>query len=212
MKKNISFAVGLVLFGVSACTSSPTENASSTKSASPSSSSDKAPDKVKDGGSKADSKPETGWQDYTSEAGKFSVQVPSKPQDMSQEKKTDVGTLKLNMTVSSANSSAYMTSYNDYASKFADSEIQSRLTEGVKGFVTGSIKGEIKSSKEFKLGEVPCQDFEAVGKIQSINATAKGRICIVDNIRLYQVVALGPADKFSNSDADRFITSFKIKK
>lgn len=208
MKKYISFVIGLVLFGVSACTPAPSENTSSTKSASPSSSSDQN----KAGEPKTDSKPENGWQDYSSDAGKFSVQVPSKPQDMSQEKNTDVGTIKINMAVSELNSSAYMASYNDYPAKFADAEIQSRLTEGVKGFVTGSIKGEIKSSKEFKLGEIPCQDFEAVGKIQSINASAKGRICIVDSIRLYQVVALGPSDKFSNSDADRFINSFKIKK
>jgi hypothetical protein len=195
MKKYISFAVGLVLLGVSACTPSTSENASSTKSASPS-----------------NSAPTTGWQDYSSSAGKFSVQVPSKPQEVSQEKKTDVGTIKINMAVSELNSSAYMASYNDYPEKFPEAEIQTRLTEGVKGFVTGSIKGEIKSSKSSKLGEIPCQDFEATGKIQSINASAKGRICIANNIRLYQVVSVGPSDKLSNADVDRFIDSFKINK
>lgn len=206
MKKYISFAIGLVLFGVSACTPSTSENASSTKSADPSNSSDKAKDVKPETGSS------TGWQDYSSSAGKFSVQVPSKPQEVSQEKKTDVGTIKINMAVSELNSSAYMASYNDYPEKFPEAEVQTRLTEGVKGFVTGSINGELKSSKESKLGETPCQDFEATGKIQSINASAKGKICIADNIRLYQVVAVGPSDKLSNADVDRFIDSFKINK
>jgi hypothetical protein len=216
MKKYISFAIGLVLFGISACTPSTSENTSSIKSAPPSNSSDKDSNKPKDGETKTDSKPETGsakgWQDYSSEAGKFSVQVPSKPQELSQEKQTEVGTIKINMAVSELNSSAYMASYNDYPQKFPEAEIQTRLTEGVKGFVTGSIKGELKSSKESKLGDTPCQDFEATGKIQSINASAKGKICIADNIRLYQVVAVGPSDKLSNTDVDRFIASFKINK
>jgi hypothetical protein len=208
MKKYISLAIGLVLFGLSACTPSTSENASSTKSASPSNSSDKP----KAGEPTTDPKPATGWQDYSSSAGKFSVQVPSKPQELSQEKKTDVGVIKINMAVSELNSSAYMASYNDYPEKFPEAEVQTRLTEGVKGFVTGSIKGELKSSKESKIGETPCQDFEATGKIQSINASAKGKICIADNIRLYQVVAVGPSDKLSNADVDRFIASFKINK
>jgi hypothetical protein len=195
MKKYISFAVGLVLFGVSACTPSTSTDTSSTKSTAPS-----------------NSTTATGWQDYSSSAGKFSVQVPSKPQEVSQEKKTEVGVIKINMAVSESNSSAYMASYNDYPAKFPEAEVQTRLTEGVKGFVTGSIKGEIKSSKESKLGETPCQDFEATGKIQSINASAKGKICIADNIRLYQVVAVGPSDKLSSADVDRFIDSFKINK
>ncbi|GBO53452.1 hypothetical protein APA_1359 [Pseudanabaena sp. lw0831] len=211
MKKYLSFVVSLILFTVSACTPSKSEPASSSKSASPSNSSDKA----KDGELKTDSKSEpaaTGWQDYSSGTGKFSVQMPNKPQELSQEQKTDVGEVKINMVLSESNTSAYMVGYNDYPAKFTDSEIPIRVTQAVKGFVTGSIKGEIKSSKEFKLGETPCIDFEGSGKIQSTDASAKGRICIADNIRLYQVVVVAPSDKFSNADADRFIASFKINK
>lgn len=208
MKKYLSFAVSLVLFAVSACTPSPKETTSSPKSAAPSNSSDQAKN--------TDSKPEpsatNGWQDYSSESGKFSVQMPTKPQELSQEQKTDVGEVKINMVLSESNTSAYMVGYNDYPAKFTDSEIPIRVTQSVKGFVTGSIKGEIKSSKESKLGETPCIDFEGSGKIQSTDATTKGRICIADNIRLYQVVVVAPSDKFSQADADRFIESFKIKK
>ena len=208
MKKYLSFAVSLVLFAVSACTPSTSETTSSTKSASPSNSSDQAKN--------TDSKPEpsatNGWQDYNSESGKFSVQMPTKPQEQSQEKKTEVGAVKINMAISESNTSAYMVSYNDYPAKFTDSELQERINLGAKGFITGSIKGKINSSKESKLGESPCLDFDGTGKIQSIDATAKGRICIADNIRLYQVVVVAPSDKFSQADADRFISSFKIKK
>lgn len=208
MKKYLPFAASLVLFVVSSCTPSTKETANSTKSAAPSNSSDQAKN--------TDSKPEpsatNGWQDYSSESGKFSVQMPTKPQEISQEKKTEVGAVKINMALSESNTSAYMVSYNDYPAKFTDSEIQERINQGAKGFITGSIKGKINSSKESKLGEIPCLDFDGTGKIQSIDATTKGRICIADNIRLYQVVVVAPSDKFSQVNADRFIASFKIKK
>lgn len=218
MKKYISFTVSLVLLSVSACTPSTSATAGSTKSASPdaTSSSNSSNKTKKDGEPSTNAKPETGaltdWQDYSSRTGKFSIKMPTKPEELSQEKKTDVGTIKINMAVAEKNSSAYMVGYNDYPDKFADSEIQVRLTKGMEGFVTGSIKGEVKSSKKSMLGETPCIDFEGVGKIQAIDASAKGRICIADNIRLYQVVAVGPSDKFSNSDVDRFVASFKINK
>ena len=73
MQKYLSYAVSLVLFTVGACTPSTNETASSSKSADPSYSSDKAKN--------TDSKPQTsatnGWQDYSSESGKFSVQMPT---------------------------------------------------------------------------------------------------------------------------------------
>jgi hypothetical protein len=110
MQKYLSFAVSLVLFTVGACTPSTNETASSSKSADPIYSSDKAKN--------TDSKPQpsatNGWQDYSSESGKFSVQMPTKPQEQSQEKKTEVGAVKINMAISESNTSAYMVSSNDY--------------------------------------------------------------------------------------------------
>jgi hypothetical protein len=208
MKKYLPFTASLVLLAVSACTPSPNETTSSNKPASTSTSSDKA----KNTDSKPVSSDTSGWQDYTSEAGKFSVQMPTKPQELSQEKKTDIGIVKINMALSESSSSAYIVGYNDFPSKFTDAEIPTRLNLGAKGFMTGSMKGTITSSKETKLGEIPCLDFDGTGKIQAFDAKAKGRICIADNARLYQVVMATPSNKFSQADADRFISSFKIKK
>ncbi len=216
MKQHISLAVSLVLFAVSACTPSPSENASSTKSASPTATSASTPsDKPKTEEPKAETKPETsaanGWQDYSSAAGKFSIQMPNKPQEQSQEQKTDIATVKMNIVLTESNGAAYFASYADFPEKFPDSAIQERLTEAIKGIV-GSMKGEIKSSKESKLGETACRDFEGVGKVQSTDASVKGRVCLADNSRFYQVFTLAPSDKFVSADVDRFIASFKINK
>lgn len=190
MKKSASFAAGLVLLALSACTppSAPTSEAPSITKPIKSSNT---------------------WQDYTSEAGKFSVQMPNKPEERSEEKKTEIATVKMNMAVSEFNDSAYFASYADFPEKFPDSEIQPRLNEAMKGIVD-SLKGKVKSSKESKLGKASCLDFEASGKIQVIDALFKGRICLNDNRRFYQMFVLAPATKFSNADVDRFLGSFKI--
>lgn len=217
MKKYISLAAGLVLFAVSACTPSTpvADNATPTKAATPTATaSEKPTDKptttpeVKTG-----DKPATtnAWQDYKSSAGKFSVQVPSKPQEQSQDQKTDVGTIKLNMVIAEANESGYFVGYADFPNKIADpAAVQKGLADSVKGSVA-NLKGEIKSEKEYLLGDIPCRDFEASGKVQTTDVSMKGRFCLADN-RLYQVFALGAADKIAASDVDRFITSFKIEK
>jgi hypothetical protein len=218
MKKYISLAAGLVLFTVSACTPSTpvADQATPTTAATPiAKSSDKPttdkPPNTSDPKSSETPTNAVDWQDYKSSAGKFSIQVPSKPQEQSQDQTTDVGTIKLNMVISEANDSGYFIGYADFPNKIDNpADIQKGLADSVKGSVA-NLKGEIKSQKEFMLGDVPCRDFEAGGKVQTTDVSMKGRFCLADN-RLYQVFALGAKDKFSTADVDRFITSFKIDK
>jgi hypothetical protein len=222
MKKYISLAAGLVLFAVSACTTATpvADNATPTKSALPTANAtEKPPEKPKDGTTpevKTGDKPEptssaNGWQDYNSAAGKFTVEVPSKPQEQSQEQKTNVGTIQLNMVIAEASDSGYFIGYADFPNKIANpADVQKGLGDSVKGSVA-NLKGVIKSEKEYMLGDVPCRDFEASGKVQTTDVSMKGRFCLAGN-RLYQVFALGAADKIAAADVDRFIKSFKIEK
>ena len=213
MKKYISLAAGLVLFTVSACTQSTpvTDNATPTKVASPTAASSEKPLEKPTSTAKVDDKNAAGWQDYKSSAGKFSVQLPSKPQEQSQDQTTDVGTIKLNMVIAESNDSGYFVGYADFPNKVSNpADIQKGLADSVKGSVA-NLKGEIKSEKEFLLGDVPCRDFEAGGKVQATDVSMKGRFCLAGN-RLYQVFALGAKDKIAIADVDRFITSFKIDK
>jgi len=103
---------------------------------------------------------------YSSEAGKFTVSMPNKPEEKSEEKKTDVATVKMNVAISEFNDSAYFASYADFPEKFPDAEIEPGLNEAM-----------------------------------SLN----------DNRRFYQMFVLATATKFSNTDVERFISSFKIK-
>jgi hypothetical protein len=207
MKKSLSFAAGLVLWTISACSPSPpiSESPSPTKPTATT-----PPPSITPTSSTKPTATTDTWQDYSSEAGKYSVQMPNKPEEKSEEKKTDVATVKMNIAVAEFNDSAYFASYADFPEKFPDEEIQPRLTEAMKGII-GGLKGELKSSKETTLGKASCRDFDASGKIQAIDALFKGRICLYDNRRFYQIFVLAPATKFSNADVDRFISSFKIK-
>lgn len=221
MKKYISLAAGFVLFAVSACTTSTpvADNAPPTKAATTTTTvSTKPSEKPKDGTTpevKIGEKPEpisaSSWQDYKSSAGKFTVQLPSKPQEQSQEQKTNVGTIKLNMVSADASESGYFVGYADFPNKITNPvDIQKGLGDSVKVSVN-NLKGVIKSEKEYLLGDIPCRDFEASGKVKTTDVSMKGRFCLAGN-RLYQVFALGATDKIEATDVDRFIKSFKIEK
>ncbi len=216
MKKYISLAAaaGLVIYTVIACTPSP----SVTDNPPPAPSSIKPSDKPKDANitsvkteAKTDVKAIASnpidWQDYKSSAGKFSIQMPSKPKEQSQEQ----GTVKLSTITAEANDSGYFIAYADFPEKVASpADVQKGLTTSVKSLVE-NIKGEIKSEQEYLLDNVQCRDFEAIGKVQSTDVSMKGRFCLADS-RIYQIFALGAKDKFSPADVDRFVTSFKIDK
>jgi hypothetical protein len=209
MKKSASFAIGLVLLTVGACTpTTPSSEApSSTK---PIATSTTTPSSETPSSTKPIATNTNSWYEYSSEAGKYTVLMPNKPDEKSEEKKTDVATVKMNVAISEFNDSAYFASYADFPEKFPDAEIEPRLNEAMKGIV-GGLQGKVTSSKESKLGTASCRDFEATGKIQAIEALFKGRICLNENRRFYQMFVLAPATKFSNADVDRFIGSFKIK-
>ncbi|MEI6064272.1 MAG: PsbP-related protein [Pseudanabaena sp. ELA748] len=206
MKKYISLAAGLAIFALSACTTSTpvTDNTPTATAPTPTAATPKT------------TKPPTttnaeSWQDYKSASGKFSVQVPSKPEEKSQDQATSVGTIKLHMVIAETNESGYFIGYADFPNKPANAaDIQKGLADSVKGSIA-NLKGEITSEKESSLGNVPCRDFEAKGKVKTTNVSMKGRFCFAGN-RLYQVFTLGAADKIAATDVDRFITSFKIEK
>ncbi len=218
MKKYISLVAGLALFAVSACTPStpvtekPTDKPSTpTTAASPTATPSPSPASTTKSDAKTPTDSAASWQEYKSAAGKFTIQVPSKPQEQSQDQTTDVGTIKLNMVIAEAGDSGYFVGYADFPNKVADpADIQKGLADSVKGSVS-NLKGEIKSEKEYMLGDVPCRDFEAGGKVQTTDVSMKGRFCLADK-RLYQVFVLGAKERFATADVDRFITSFKIEK
>jgi hypothetical protein len=146
------------------------------------------------------------WQEYKSEPGKFSVQMPNKPQEQTQNQKD----VKLNIVAAEVGPSAYFVGYADFPNKVQEAEIQAGLTQSVKGAMT-NLQGEIKTEKETKLDGYPCRDFDGVGKIDKVEINIKGRFCFVEN-RLYQVFALGDKTKISPADVDKFIESFKLLK
>lgn len=215
MKKyhhSISIATGLIVVALSAC-SSPTANDLSNNlptTTSPTSSPTNTPTATPTP-TAASPTPnnDIAWQDYQSAAGKFSLQVPGKPQEQSQEQSTEAGKVKVNMVITEANNSGYFVGYADVPDQSAAPvDIQKSLAESIKSSVT-NINGELKSDQEYKLGAFPCRDFDAAGKVQTTDVIMKGRFCIAEN-RMYQVFAIGSKDNLDPKDAERFISSFKI--
>ena len=210
MKKYASLLSGLTLVAMVSACSPTTEQAATPTATNTSQPSTTAASPATDATPKPDATASNGtWQDYKSSAGKFSIKVPSKPQEQSQEQKTEVGNIKLNMIIAESKDSGYFVGYADFPGQIQGAEVQKGLGDAIKGSVA-NLNGAIKSEKEYMLGDIPCRDFEADGKVQTTDVLMKGRFCL-DGNRLYQVFALGAKDKLSTTDVDMFITSFKVE-
>ncbi len=212
MRKHLALvATGLALV-VSACNAPASPPNGNSASSSPATTSNKTATPAATDPKSASPSPDTeatatiAWQEYKSEQGKFSVQMPNKPQEQTQNQKN----VKLNIVAAEVGPSAYFVGYADFPDKVQESEIQAGLTQSVKGVMT-NLQGEIKTDKETKLDNYPCRDFDGVGKIDKVEINIKGRFCFVEN-RLYQVFALGDKTKISPADVDKFIESFKLLK
>jgi hypothetical protein len=205
----ISIATGLIVVALSAC-SSPATNDLSNTATPPASSPTIEPSATPTPTTASPAaNADIAWQDYQSATGKFSLQVPGKPQEQSQEQPTEAGTVKVNMVITEANNSGYFVGYADIPDKSAAPvDVQKSLGESIKSSVA-NINGELKSEQEYKLGTFPCRDFDATGKVQTTDVIMKGRFCISEN-RMYQVFALGSKENLETKDMERFINSFKI--
>jgi hypothetical protein len=71
------------------------------------------------------------------------------------------------------------------------------------------VNGKLVSSKETKLGDYPGREFEV--ELLGGKAILRGRVFLVDQ-RLYQVMAIAPADVADSPSIERFLDSFRLTK
>jgi hypothetical protein len=145
-----------------------------------------------------------GWVKFSSEAGHFSILMPVKPTESKQDVATKLGPMVNNvfMAVTPAGH-AYALSYADYPANNVDP--QETLDKVRDGAVNG-IKGQLVKSTNITHKSYPGREFQAtVG-----DGLYTSRVYLVGT-RLYQMVAMGPKDRISAADINRFLTSFELK-
>ena len=153
--------------------------------------------------------PKLKFQTVTSKEGRFTVSMPGKPKETTQEADNPGGKVRIRVfTVELSKDLAYMIMYNDFSVPALAAGPQTILKAGRDGGVS-SLQGKLLQDKEISLGDdkVPGRDI----LIESPTVHFRARIFLADK-RLYQVIVVGSRAAVTAKDADQYLNSFKITK
>jgi len=149
------------------------------------------------------------WKTYPSKAGGFSVLMPGKPQEQTQEVKAPDGKLSVHLLVSAlALDRVVYVSYSDVPAKAIEGKQEAFLDSTVKGNVN-SLKGKLVTEKKITVGKDKRPGRDVLIDLPDKKQRYRSRIVLSGN-RLFQVVALGSEEFVKGKEVEQYLDSFKV--
>ena len=141
------------------------------------------------------------WEKYTSAEGRFSVLLPSKPEESKDTQKSPYGPYTVHLFTSKGNGEIFLVGWVDYDPNFKF-DTQKELEANRDNFAKG-VKGTVLGTKPIKLGTNPGIEFTA----ESEQAFFRSRVYIVGR-RPYQLIAVRLKGAEETPNVAKFFSSF----
>jgi hypothetical protein len=147
------------------------------------------------------------WIKYSSADGHFSMEFPGKPEESSQDDKTEEGTpFKIHFaTFSPSDEEVYMAGWIDMTTFFPQDKSLKEMLENSRDGASGSMNAKDVKTIETNLGANPYIEFT----FTSDQFTGKDRIYIINKFQ-YSIITIFSLKKGLPVDADKFIRTFKF--
>ena len=151
--------------------------------------------------------PAGNWTKYTSADGHFSIDFPGKPEESSQDDKSDDGTpFKIHFATYSPNDNeVYMAGWIDMTNFYPKDKDMKKMLEDSRDGAAGSMKAKNVITLATNLGKEPYIEFV----FSTDEFTGKDRIYLVNKFQ-YSVITIFALKTGVLPEADKFISSFKI--
>ncbi len=150
-------------------------------------------------------------QEFKSESGKFSVQVPQPLAEKIQVTKTQAGTIEQHVFTAGDGKTTYLVAYADYAPESIKNDPQIVLNLALTDAITNA-NGQLVRTSQITLDGNPGIEFVLNSTAQDGQAMhTKAHFYLVGN-RLYQVLGLVYQGSADFTVVDRFLNSFKVLK
>ncbi len=153
---------------------------------------------------------ETGWKEFQSKEGGFSVLLPGAPVEEKQAVQTELGPIEVRTFTFGLkeNVGAYVVSFNDYPVELVKQSDPQKMLDGARDGAVRTVKGRLLSEKKITLDGAPGRELriEAPGTL-----VIQSRIYLVKN-RLYQILAVTQKEKAADAEITKFRDSFKLVK
>lgn len=143
------------------------------------------------------------WKEFTSEEGRFTVNMPGQPSYNTQPVPTTQGTVTLHTYLIQHGVMAYGVMYNDVGGEVAD--VQQFLDSRRDGALS-TVKGTLVSEENITIDGHPGRELKLK---TGDNIQYTGRHYLV-NGRFYQVIATAPAGVNADAAIKKFLDSFKL--
>ena len=146
------------------------------------------------------------WQDFTSDDGRFTIQMPGSPAQQSQPM---MGTTMHLFSVESPDL-MYGVGYADMPIPGLERESAMQIDNRLNGAVQGSvnnIRGKLTRQASVTLGSYPGKEYEA--NLPDGRGIIRSRIYFVGK-RLYMLMVAGKPNLVQSDDTKKFIGSFKL--
>ncbi len=154
--------------------------------------------------------PPAAWKPFSSPAGHFTVLLPGVPLEQKQSVKTSIGTVELILFILEVKKAqgSYVVGYSELPEPAVQVGTEEKRLDNARDGAVASAKGKLKSEKRIALQGHHGRDLliEVDGK-----HVIRTRFYAVKN-RLYQVLAVGPADWVAARESSKFLDSFKLTK
>lgn len=157
----------------------------------------------------------SGWHEFTSEAGNFSVLFPVEPQEQVQAAPNAVVETEVHLFMADMGAAAYLVAYNDLPAAVTPDGVGNEIIEASfdslrETFLAG-FDGSATGEETISLAGYPGRQINFNVSDQVLPGGGYGivQVYAVDT-RLYQVAALGTPDALSNDDIEAFLSSFAL--
>ena len=148
------------------------------------------------------------WKEFSSQDGRFSVDLPGTPKQSREKRQTKFGSIDAQLVIYSASKDIfYGVAYLDYPESVVKAHRADELLDGASESAVKGVKGgRVAGQEKILLSGNPGRQvtIDAPG-----NLKLTVRMYLVKN-RLYQVISSVGKDKEKEADPRRFLDSFKF--
>lgn len=146
------------------------------------------------------------FETFESVEGRFSVSMPGKPEKITQSVKSQVGDIDFTIFAADSKELGFVVGYSDYPADFVETSDPMENLGWVRDGVVFDVKGKL-------VKETVLENYGGAATEFQIDIPDKGTLTsrlILDDKRLYQLIAMCPESGNEKAKMEDFFGSFKI--
>jgi hypothetical protein len=151
----------------------------------------------------------TEWQTFTSKNGHFAVLMPGTPKSDVDSVETLIGTVDLHSFMVETDEFAYFVAYGDFPPTFVQGADTDAMLDGAREGALADVRGTLVSERRISVQGFPGRELWIEASAGNQKGLAQARMILVGN-RFYQVLVVGPKERFAESQAERFLNTFQV--